>query len=318
MAINEDVPGLEAVVHCQDRRMTELEDPNANEADDAEDAAICPVTTKYIECVDGAEFDVTILVHENYLWGFRDHVITANVYVDGTYTSGVVIRNNVGTRRHTFHGTDTCSATHGGWYRRRFKFAPVKTIDDARKERVESDLKLAKGLGTIEVKFRREIEYGVIRSTGVADSGTKKWELAEKSLKGKAVSHGTSYGKPETIAAPTYIQTRPIHEDHGPILRIIFRYRSRDALKRELIIPRSPSLSPTLENLTEAERDRLAAERLSQLRSQDKIKREGSRSLIKREFSEFVDLTDNPDSARPSKKSRQGGKVPEIVDLTDD
>lgn len=67
-------------------------------------------------------------------------------------------------------------------------------VDDAQKERVESDIKAAKGLGTIEIKFTRAIEYGPSYSRPYYDVKPRDFELAEKSLKGKAVSHGTSYG----------------------------------------------------------------------------------------------------------------------------
>lgn len=123
-------------------------------------------------------------------------------------------------------------------------------VDDAQKERIESDLKVAKTLGTIEVRFSRVIEEG-IGSVRHADALVpRSFELAEKSLKGKAVSHGTSYGaitssllkkkKTELTAcrygvcqatpAPTFITAHKIKEDNGPILIIRFMYRSRGEL----------------------------------------------------------------------------------------
>ncbi|KAH8156483.1 hypothetical protein CIB48_g11764 [Xylaria polymorpha] len=94
-------------------------------------------------------------------------------------------------------------------------------------------------------------------------------------------------------------------------------YRSRDALKRELIIPRSPSRSPALENLTPAERDRLARERLGELRKM-KMKREGGTPTIKREFGEVVDLTKDPPKPRATKKTRlEDGRQVDLIDLTD-
>jgi hypothetical protein len=73
--------------------------------------------------------------------------------------------------------------------------ADKNSVDDAPKERIEKDLKTANGLGTIEVKFTRAIEYGPIpaRTRDSGGANLTGFELAEKSLKGKAVSHGTSY-----------------------------------------------------------------------------------------------------------------------------
>ncbi|KAI1438988.1 hypothetical protein GGR50DRAFT_690756 [Xylaria sp. CBS 124048] len=314
MAINEDVPGLEAFVQCSDREMSEIDDPE----DDADvDNTGCPTTSRYIEVVDEAAFEVVVNVHENYLWGYRDHVLVANVHVDGQYVHGVVFRQRSQLRSTSIVGPESYCAEAGGWVRRKLKFAAVKTIDDAHKDRVEHDLKLAKGLGTIEVTFKREIQVGTGFSSGVVVKRAKHLELAEKSLKGKAVSHGTSFGSREKIRIPSFIHTTPIAEDYGPILRIFFKYRSRDALKRELVIPRSPSRSPGLEDLTPAERDRLARERLDQLRS-NKVKSEGKAPTIKREYGETVDLTQEPRAFPPAKKARIDGRVVDIIDLTDD
>lgn len=73
--------------------------------------------------------------------------------------------------------------------------ADQNLVDDAPKERIEKDLKTAKGLGTIEVKFTRAIEHGPLpaRTRDGSSVNLTSFELAEKSLKGKAVSHGTSY-----------------------------------------------------------------------------------------------------------------------------
>ncbi|KAI0532239.1 hypothetical protein GGR58DRAFT_507661 [Xylaria digitata] len=339
MAINDDVPGIEVTVRCHERPLHELDDPNAHDNDDP---VACPTTSKYIECVDNTEFDVSIVIDSSYAWGYRNHVLIADTYVDGERIRGSVIRGKEtdfdGLAIRQIKGQEVCNSS-GTWSLRRFKFAPVKTIDDARKDRVESDLKVAKSLGTIEVKFTRAIEYGPGTSRRIHNAREGTFELAEKSLKGKAVSHGTSYGVCEAISMPTWVDARDIVEDNGPILVYKFMYRSKgivnstnletqkvlvllltnsaDALKRELIIPRSPSRSPTLENMTSAERDRLARERLNELREQ-KIKRENRDPLIKRELGEILDLTQDPPAPRPTKKSRLGGKEVYVIDLTDD
>ncbi|KAI3341447.1 hypothetical protein F4824DRAFT_313818 [Ustulina deusta] len=320
MAIHEDVPGITVTVRCRERPLPELEDPDAHDSDDA---AACPSANKYIECVDNAEFDVSIVVDSNYHWGYRNHSLVATVCVDGKHIRGCIMRRGetdygaVATR--LVRGKEVCDGISALWSLRKFRFAAVKTTDDARKEQVEKDLKVAKALGTIEVKFTRVTERGSpYTSRRATDAKSGAFELAEKSLKGKAVSHGTSYGVCESISTPTWIETRNLEEDNGPILVFKFMYRSRDALKRELIIPRSPSRSPTFENLTPAERDRLARERLDELRAK-RIKHENRGPLIKREFGEVLDLTQDPPLPRPTKRSRlQDGREVDVVDLTDD
>lgn len=63
-------------------------------------------------------------------------------------------------------------------------------VDEAQHERVKSDMKVAKKLGIIEVKVMRGIVGGEV-STRPGNIRNNKFELSEKSLKGKAVSHGT-------------------------------------------------------------------------------------------------------------------------------
>ncbi|KAI8634043.1 hypothetical protein F5Y19DRAFT_461548 [Xylariaceae sp. FL1651] len=319
MAILEDVPGIEVTVDCGGRSLHELEDPNAHDDDGA---AACPTANKYIECIDDAEFAVIIKVDNGYEWGYRNHVLVATTYVDGQHIRGIVLRSS-DTRYESsisrVRGHQVYSSVFNSWSLRRFKFALVKTVDEAQKERVQDDLKTAKNLGTIEVTFTRAIEHGPssrpYRDNSDAKSGD--FELAEKSLKGKAVSHGTSYGSSEAIGCPKFIDARDILEDNGPIAVFKFMYRSREALKREFIIPRSPSRSPTLDDLTPAERDRLARERLNELRA--KVKRENENPLIKREFGEVLDLTQDESPPRATKKSRlQGGTDVDVIDLTDD
>ncbi|KAI1753762.1 hypothetical protein F4782DRAFT_495568 [Xylaria castorea] len=315
MAIHSDVPGLEVTVRCNEEPLHELEDPNAH---DSNDASACPLTTKYIECVDDTEFDITVKVSSNYKWGYRNHVLVSNTYVDGNYVQGHIIRSP-GTdcgHKYCVKGQEMLSSSTGLWFIRKFKFTTVKTVDDTQKERVERDLKVAKKLGTIEVQFYRKIEYGPIPYSGTSDAKLGALELAEKSIKGEGISHGTSYGGRETVRTPVFYDVRKIAEDDGPILIIRFVYRSRDALKRELIIPRSPS--PTLENLTPAERDRLARERLDELREM-KVKRENMNPTIKREFGEIIDLTEDAPARPAIKKTRlENGTQVHLIDLTED
>ncbi|TRX92701.1 hypothetical protein FHL15_006375 [Xylaria flabelliformis] len=315
MAIHDDVPGLEVTVRCNEEPLHELEDPNAH---DSNDAATYPSITKYIECVDDAEFDVTIEVSSDYQWGYRNHVLVAYIYVDGKYIRGVIISSQDTCYGRPFNycvkGPEFPSSTDS-WVLRKFKFTAVKTVDDTQKERVERDMKVAKDLGLIEIKFYRKILCGSITYNGASHTKSGALELAEKSIKGGGISHGTSYGRRETIKKPKAYDVSSIAEDAGPILIMKFLYRSRDALKRELIIPRSPS--PTFENLTPAERDRLARERLDELREM-KIKRENLNPTIKREFGETIDLTEVAPELPSMKKTRlKDGRQVDLIDLTE-
>lgn len=67
-------------------------------------------------------------------------------------------------------------------------------MDDNTKCRLEKDKKVATDLGCIDVKVYRVIDLGRGRDCeyhGPAAQTPSSFELAEKSLKGKDISHGT-------------------------------------------------------------------------------------------------------------------------------
>ncbi|KAI1337680.1 hypothetical protein F5Y15DRAFT_150910 [Xylariaceae sp. FL0016] len=316
MAILEDVPGINVSVAVDGVPLYEHTDQVGGDAEQENDK--CPVVSRYIECTDNTPFTIQITVDHDYEFGYRNHSVVARAYVDGSRVRGEIIRSGdtfLGPCMRTIRGQEIYSDITQLWNIRRFQFSVVDTIDEAQKDRVEKDMKVAKGLGVIEVRITRAIEYGPTFHHNMPDPKSGKFELAEKSLKGKAISHGTSYLAPESILAPTFVDCRDLVEDNGPIAIFRFLYRSREALKRELIIPRSPTPEPTIAHLSEAERNRLARERLEEIRVQRmKVKKEHSNApLIKRELGEVLDLTDDSYSSRAAKKPR-----PEVVDLTDD
>ncbi|KAL7627141.1 hypothetical protein AAE478_003917 [Parahypoxylon ruwenzoriense] len=295
MAILEDVPGVELTVVVNGRDAVEYEDPAPPE----QEPAGCPSSSKYIECVDGAEFTIKSRITSDYEWGYRNHAVRIDFMVDGK-----LIRCKVSKQPNAVNGVaeqvldglkSYCSKTRQ-WMLHRFKFAAISTIDDSRKDRVESDMKVAKNLGLIEAHVYRCLYLGSrSSSTGRSrDGGTDKFSLAEKSLKGRALSHGTSF-------APGGLLTDPL-----------------DALKQEMVIPRTPSPDPAaplgVAGMSRAELEHLAQERLGQLRGGGGVKRE--RKPIKRE----IDLTGESDvPSRPPKLSRRSpGAPPEVIDLTSD
>ncbi|RYP90320.1 hypothetical protein DL770_003543 [Monosporascus sp. CRB-9-2] len=89
---------------------------------------------------------------------------------------------------------------------------------------------------------------------------------------------------------------------------------NKEALRREMIIPRTPTQSPAIQDdfdsLSDAEKARLARERFQELQSIKKIKKE--EPVTKRGFSEVFDLTNNDPPSRPIKRTAQ------VVDLTED
>ncbi|KAK7921229.1 hypothetical protein PG985_009251 [Apiospora marii] len=324
MTINEDVPGVYVAVQINGADVTEYAAPDAGDDD-----APQPTVTKYIECIDDTNFAIRMGVNRAYEWGYRNHALSLQVYVDGHWVIGKLFRSpdmlNLGyfpsTEESIIRGREEINPSTNEWELRNFKFASVTTVDEAQHERVKHDLKIATKLGVIEVRVLRGIIGGEIASRP-GNIKNNKFELSEKSLKGKAVSHGTNFEKGTRLErAPKYSDFQALHEDNGPIAVFRLIYRSRgytEALKREMILPRTPPpRSPRLAALTDAERDRLARERLEQLKG-NKVKREGG-APIKREHGEHYDLTQDESPRRPSKRTKlHSGEEVDLVDLTDD
>ncbi|KAJ0346375.1 hypothetical protein COL26b_003604 [Colletotrichum chrysophilum] len=115
-------------------------------------------------------------------------------------------------------------------------------------------------------------------------------------------------------------ENRPTHRSHRPTRDKDFEVAEKalkDALHKELVILRSPT-PEGINALSEAEIRRLAAERLEDInhhRRSPTLKRE-PRAVIKREFAEYYDLTEEP-TKREWKKVRIDDKH-KAIDLTDD
>ncbi|KAI0386078.1 hypothetical protein F5Y04DRAFT_115530 [Hypomontagnella monticulosa] len=316
MAVLEELPGVEITVQVAGRDATEYDHPDAREQQ-LDGAANVPTSNKFIECVDGSEFTITAKVRDTYKWGYKNHVLSLRFSADGKWLESPLMSqsDNYGGRLHirVVEGHKAYCHQTKRWLLQRCKFSAISTVDDSKKERVEKDIKAAKDVGLIRCRIYRCIRLGASDFQPSIEKGTKS-ELAEKALKGKAISHGISFSSENTVA-PSYSHAEDLTEDNGPIAIFQFHYRSRDALKREMVIPRTPSPGPApdpeIARMSREELERLAEERLNQLRG---IKEE-RKPVIKREIGDVVDLTDN--SRRP-KTRRRLNEPEEAIDLTED
>ncbi|KAI3336614.1 hypothetical protein HD806DRAFT_11720 [Xylariaceae sp. AK1471] len=318
MAILEEVPGIEVAVQIDGKDVIEY-DPNDEEERSLATGTQCPTVTKYIECVNDAEFAIRMTASLGYKWGYKNHSLIFRVSIDGVAHHGRFLGKPVSPCRQQesimadIHGF--CSQAQK-WKVYKLKFSPVGTIDDCPKERVAQDLAIAKNLGLIKVAVIRctKGRSRPARTKNVLDSNRQKFELAEKSVKGKAISHGTTFSPMGQIKVPNHLEISELPGDRGPIAVFRFLYRSRDSLQKNLIIPRSPSPSSaqSFAKLSPAEMKRLAKERFEQMRQQNNRLKDGIKPVIKREFGTIQDLTEDDESQRPAKRTVQ------FVDLTID
>ncbi|KAK2001852.1 hypothetical protein LX36DRAFT_652853 [Colletotrichum falcatum] len=325
MAIIRDFPGVKVTVRVDGQDAIEYDDPDGLENDPNLKSARWR-TFRYVESKDDAFFSIHYQVDNCYRWEGPDHAFALTLYIDGKRVDGVVCEakrflnsNPFYVWENTIEGSRQGSSTVLGHVRlNKFKFSKVTTLDDAANDRVKADTKKAKSMGVIEVFIYPMIITGPSRYTGRDHhyAQNDNFEIAEKALKGRAVSHGTSF------ADGGFVSQRPTvsaeYLNYNPIAAFSFKYRSRDALHKELIIPKSPSPEP-IAGLSEAEIRRLAVERLEDInnhRSSSNVKRESNRQIIKREYAEILDLTEEPAKREWKKIKIEGNRV--AIDLTDD
>ncbi|KAM5382364.1 hypothetical protein AU210_001460 [Fusarium oxysporum f. sp. radicis-cucumerinum] len=297
MAVLDEVPLVTARVRVAGELATEY-DPLDNQESvinlDKEGTKL-PTRNCYIESKSGAEFAVEVTVSDKYRLPHSHDTLIAEVSIDGQMMESCYIRTpfSPGMPSTIVISSAEFLAEKERVVARKFVFAPItKTSDHISTDRLNNDIKQAETLGTIRLLLTTGRFEGPCFKKPLSWHGGRDVELAEKALKGRALSHAT---------------LRLLGE-------IFFRYRSYQALQHEMIIPRTPSpkLSATagldedsLSHLSESDIRRLALERLHDTQAKDEV------SQVKREAAE------NPRTPRQWKFVRlEDGK--EAVDLTDD
>ncbi|KAI3343650.1 hypothetical protein F4824DRAFT_493903 [Ustulina deusta] len=313
MAVLDEVPGIEVTIQVNGQNATEYVDPHASDTD--RDANLgCPVVSKYIESIDDAEFSIKMAIDDDtYAWDDIEHVLSAEVNIDGKQvTSFLAERGGEGMMAED---QLIYSEESQQWYCRKMKFSAISIAEDRNAAQVQEDIETVKEVGLIQVSLERCVEEG--RATPVPDPfiNTNTLEVAEKVLKGKTISHSASLGNPMITEETDLYHSSRVAADNGPIAVFRFIYRSQESLKKELIIPRSPSpelvvptTSVSIGNLTMAEVRRLAQERLDQINAAKS--RHGS--AMKRQANEVVDVDEEAEKAHSAKRPAL------TIDLTDD
>ncbi|KAK8013073.1 hypothetical protein PG991_010448 [Apiospora marii] len=286
MAILEDVPGVQVFVQVKGRIATEYPNPDRQQQQQERTPNGCPVVDRYIESFDNGHFAIVTEVGPTHDFNYKNHALSFHVYVDGRYkVNNCTSKEYVwaGAGRRTVSGPVMLDEKNGKVVQRRLKLSSVTTVGDDQEDRIQRDKEKAKNLGVIEVQvFRIVLREITSFQTGKAVR-RQDLELSEKALKGKVISHGAS-----------------------------FFYRSREALKQELIIPRSPS-PPALQAVASVP-DRSLKPDLVGLRPKD----EPQGTSIKRELSEVLDQSRSSPELRLSKRTRREEKRIEVIDLTID
>ncbi|KAK2018791.1 hypothetical protein LZ32DRAFT_599062 [Colletotrichum eremochloae] len=293
----------------------------------------------YIQSQDGSEFCIHLrVIDERSIdpWIYGDYGLIFFLYIDGIFMGKRFCQSKDfrrGQWRFTFYSRTYPNAERSSLVRSRFKFQSIVAVDD---QPTDGDYRRARDIGTIEVKVklgkvspmldrrqRRNLERDF------REPEVDHFQIPEEALKGRPIYHGTSFTAPESLPGGPP-RNKALKTSTGGLLATYhFKYRSEEALKIEEIIPRTPSPEPVplrrsvrfeesgtvprFEDLRDDEVERLARERLRQLR--DEILQ--TPSLKKRTYDDYCDLTQNCDDepARPYKTIRlESGQ--EAIDLT--
>ncbi|KAK8857331.1 hypothetical protein PGQ11_013243 [Apiospora arundinis] len=319
MAVLDNVPGVQVFVRVKGQIATEYPSPDHQQQQLQDTENGCPVVCNYIESFDNRHFAIVTDVGSAYGFFSGGHALSFRVYVDGEYMVNTCTTQDYvwqGCGRRTVSGPMMLDKCGQNLVQQKFKFSAVQTVEDDQRDRVQRDKERAKNLGVIEVRVVRIILRAVSEFQRGAMDRNKDLNLSEKALKGKAISHGAGCERREVVSEPT--QTYEADEFpgyHGPIAVYRLLYRSRDALKQELVIPRSPSPTATLDgqraDVSVRGRDR--RQELVELRT----KYELQLLKIKRELDEVPDfVAQSSQDTRPRTKPRRQEKKVEVVDLT--
>ncbi|KAI1189924.1 hypothetical protein F5B17DRAFT_389457, partial [Nemania serpens] len=206
-------------------------------------------------------------------------------------------------------------------YCRAMKFSLITKVHHNDATRMQKDTESTKSLGLIQVSIERRFVKGLVKPVSNFPVDTAVLEVAEKALKGKAISHATSFGETKPMKSDYMVETQRIAADTGPIAVFRFMYRSREDLKQQLIIPRTPSpelatpaAQHSFHNMAMVELLRLAQERLDQMKQKEDVKSHFKSNVGvkgKREIQEVIDVDEEADEARAAKRPQL------TIDLTD-
>ncbi|PNY27099.1 Uncharacterized protein TCAP_02975 [Tolypocladium capitatum] len=284
MAVIPQIPGLTVKVKVAGQITTEYATSNeASDGDQGKPSGV-PHTTCYIESASGVAFGVQVTLTSAFTFVAPYEALLVYFYIDGLWV------------RSTFVTTNSIDSE--------------RPLEDDARTRIANDAKTAESLGTIRITAHTA--YGRTQSRAYVPPTLRDdadFELAEKSMKGKELSHGTSFPAGAVVARPTVAAFQHRHQ----LGEFVFKYRSRGALQRELIVPPSPAPTPVLDEidgLSEAEVRRLARQ---MIRAKQENRCSEGRARIKRERGD----ADGVGHARELKMVRlDDGRV--AVDLTDD
>ncbi|KAF8850171.1 hypothetical protein BDZ45DRAFT_679972 [Acephala macrosclerotiorum] len=316
MAIHPLMPGIEVIICVNGQPLVEYDDESFPRSIPAANGRDTKVITKYIESVAGKEFSFEYIVHDTYKLdspaiGFMpevDNVKLGKKSFTGKPRGGSWPWVERMTEMSTFD-----SKTRK-WMKSTFKFTSIETsLDNNALSQVREDTEKMNKTGQLVVYVFRETE-GVIVDWPKTDGNPTlgiTTKVHEKALKGNPKYHNVSLGNSQVYENPkTYLKRDYVDGRDSPILKYVFKYRSKEALKQLLIIERTPEPeSPPSIDLKRLDKDqRRKVESFVKNLTQSGSSSQSAK--VKRE------RNDDGDTLSPQKKQRP--EEVELVDLSGD
>ncbi|KAG5983439.1 hypothetical protein E4U55_008149 [Claviceps digitariae] len=297
MAVLDQIPQIDVSVHINGRPAKEYPPPDQN--DDHAPAHPHPdvhIHECYIESQSGQTYTVNVSVSPEFNNITIDAVL-CRLSVDGCHINGVVLENSKGlvrTRQYCFKGPYSRSATSKRVVNHKLTFSPVTTVEETSSTILKRDAKIVAALGMIVLEISTCKVKGYDSLQLHRRKEKKAFTIAEKSMKGKELSHGTTFTKGDVMTA---VPRRVRIHDEKPIAKYIFRYRSRSALQSEMILPhdlpiQEPSVSNQVLSMTDDEVRALAEKYLRVKREQQQVKLENNATS---RHERTIDLTQDDD-----------------------
>lgn len=289
MAILTRIPGIDVSVHVNGQPAKEYHSP-CRDDDHTLPIPDPPSHECYIESKSGQTYTVEVTIAPGLkLPGERIPCI--HLYVDGKYIEGAVSIHWDSSRSCHFSLIGPVMLSPNKVHRtQKLTFSPVTTVEETVKAIIKRDARISADLGTIVVVVHTCTLSGEspVHTTRNYKQ-EEKFTLAEKSMKGRELSHGTRFTEGPVIQPPP----RFIVSHEQVFAQYTFRYRSRSALQNEMILPQTPppqhsSLLDQLQAMKEELRS--LDKKLFQLKREKEIKPETNDTpRLKR----TIDLTDD-------------------------
>ncbi|KAI1167271.1 hypothetical protein F5B18DRAFT_602803 [Nemania serpens] len=237
MAIIQAVPGLEVTIFTNGRTAREYDDPS--ETDEIHQRP--RTVTEYIECKDDKPFKIHVKATYQYSWGFKDHVLVFAAVTDGIWAKGEICRekdtDEEDWERDISYRVVESPDDPARYVLQEFAFSKIIKVGNATDEQYASDVKRMERLGTIEVKVYRATTKEHRPIFVPVGEHPECFAVSYEATREKSQSHGISFIRTQPAVKPNYISCSKLKYDIGPIAIFRFKYRARDALKQEGIIP---------------------------------------------------------------------------------